>query len=829
MLMMTTEAKTINRVNYGMVFHHAGQLHNVEQSWHHTFQVQLPDVSVLARHRATVCDDGSRRINTSTCNRMRSVLTHINLVKSDSIRVVTEAVATIKELIPDLAIQVKSRQHRALLPFIGDLSHSLFGTATSKEVNILKEHINTIVQQTNSITHSFSSQTGKMQSYMTAVDNRMTNIMRAADANHKEIGELIRHMSKVVNMVEQVEKYSDAAMSAVVMQTKVSHQLEQKVQSMLHGVYSLMQGKLSPSLIPPSVIHKLVDHINHQLSENSPGFHILHTHSARYYDNNNFVYARHNDSVYITLSIPVTSSHAVYQLYRAISFPVALNHTTMQASQLVDVPQYVAVSKQSNMYMELDSFQYDMCSGERTKYCSVMPPQRSVVQSPSCVTAIFFQHVPLIKQLCDFKLIPGGLKPQVTEIEPSLLLLSDIKSVTFTCPQMLGKVQKGCSFCVISVPCKCSVHLDNFFIPARLNKCNKTKSDKITHLHPVNLAWLHQFFTTDLLSQFGGEILFNNPVNFSLPNFKLFETQFSQRLAADHRLHLSLSHIAEDAQTNKTVLQTVIDPIYSGEWAEPFNVWDIKHLVTYISIAFSTIACIISVKLAVSLKKITMTLTVLQQAHKTTAMSIGQQPPKLVWHAPTDQPTHTQNSNTVLEIAPEWIQLIVGICLVISLITLTILVSLKLFKHCQTIRTHTKLQLCITNGHKCAYITLLNLPLCPSYWDIPDTEPKEIHVNKGCPTSSVNFQWTETSIPTTLLQHNFMLPHTIKIPITTAHKIETILSTPFTTFLQFVHQGYIQPLPTADTDSQKPLSTDQTRSDPEKSCNVEKTVEILAW
>ncbi len=50
------EPKIINRIIYGLVFHPRGQLHNVEQSWHHSFQLQLPDVSTLTSYRAPMCE-----------------------------------------------------------------------------------------------------------------------------------------------------------------------------------------------------------------------------------------------------------------------------------------------------------------------------------------------------------------------------------------------------------------------------------------------------------------------------------------------------------------------------------------------------------------------------------------------------------------------------------------------------------------------------------------------------------------------------------------------------------------------------------------------------
>ena len=59
-----------------------------------------------------------------------------------------------------------SRRQRAILGFIGDLSHTLFGTATTKDVNMLQKHIQAIAEKTEQISKDFQIHTEGMSSYM---------------------------------------------------------------------------------------------------------------------------------------------------------------------------------------------------------------------------------------------------------------------------------------------------------------------------------------------------------------------------------------------------------------------------------------------------------------------------------------------------------------------------------------------------------------------------------------------------------------------------------------------------------------------------------------
>ena len=49
----------------------------------------------------------------------------------------------------------------------------------------------------------------------------------------------------------------------------------------------------------------------------------------------------------------------------------------------------------------------------------------------------------------------------------------------------------GCKFCLIALPCHCSLKLDHISIPNRIINC--VNNDKLTRSFSVNLAVLHNF------------------------------------------------------------------------------------------------------------------------------------------------------------------------------------------------------------------------------------------------------------------------------------------------------------------------------------------------
>lgn len=141
--------------------------------------------------------------------------------------------------------------------------------------------------------------------------------------------------------------------------------------------------------------------------------------------------------------------------------------------------------------------------------------------SPSCLSAVFFNQKKTVNDLCDFRFLTSILPPAMYELSPSNLLLYRTPMLALDCANG-QQILKGCSFCVIKIPCQCSIIADDLYLPPRLGKCNN-QTDKVTILHPVNLALLQQFFHEDSHSTIFGDTIFEEFVHIKLPNFHIFK------------------------------------------------------------------------------------------------------------------------------------------------------------------------------------------------------------------------------------------------------------------------------------------------------------------
>lgn len=77
----------------------------------------------------------------------------------------------------------KGFSKRALLPFVGDLSKSIFGIATENDVRVLAGHINALTRQQNKVVRALAKHGGDLSSYINQVDDRMDNLMEGIKEN----------------------------------------------------------------------------------------------------------------------------------------------------------------------------------------------------------------------------------------------------------------------------------------------------------------------------------------------------------------------------------------------------------------------------------------------------------------------------------------------------------------------------------------------------------------------------------------------------------------------------------------------------------------------
>lgn len=333
---VTSSPKVIQRINYGTIFTDESKLILSKETWIHTYLIHLPTHGTL--------DDLPRcSKRTSFCSMVNHTMDYIRSMHIDTMIHINHTVNSIHKLIPQTSIaSLKTgRVQRALLPFVGNLFSGLFGMATMNDVNILASHINALTKTSNTIVNTLHQHASHISSFMKVMDERTTNLLTGIQTNYEQITKLSLLFNSTYSQFEQTFANISTLLAD---QVHKSSSLIDTLANFQNAIENLVQGQLSPFLLPESILEHTIRQIEHKLAKEYNKFYLIHNHQAQFYKEADFIYARHGSSLYLTVRFPISSHEKPLTLYQILSLPVPINSTSNHSSQLLDMPDYLALS-----------------------------------------------------------------------------------------------------------------------------------------------------------------------------------------------------------------------------------------------------------------------------------------------------------------------------------------------------------------------------------------------------------------------------------------------------------------------------------------------------
>ncbi|XP_069116722.1 LOW QUALITY PROTEIN: uncharacterized protein [Argopecten irradians] len=776
--LVVANSSPVQRLNYGILFEPTAQLHLGQEYWTHTFKIPLPSPLYLP---------GIRTCQRQTCKMANQVVDSLNKLRTQCMSNVNSTVKEIHRLIPHSYFPntlSSGRSKRGLLDFIGQISKSLFGTATSDDVEDLKRHMQVLNNNNVKLAKAMASQSHQLTSFISVVNERLDNIVEAVKSNHDQTVTLSEQFTASLDGIEHELVLLDNLMLT---QINATSTLDKHLEHAKLAIHDLAKGKLSPFLLSPKIMKSTLKQVQNIMSSKYKGFSIIHNEPLYYYHYANFVYARHNSMLYLLMKIPISSFIHPLLVYKVYSAPVPVNSTSSHATQLLDTPDYFVHTSDNQHFSTLSHQQLQDCTGTDILYCKFHLALSSVATS-SCISAIFYNHKESVKARCDFRFLPNVLSPTITELAPSTLLMYHIPMLALDCPNG-QKIIKGCSFCVVRIPCLCTVTAGNLFVPPRLGKCKNDTND-ISVIHPVNLALLQEFFPSSQHSSIFGDTAYPDFVHVKIPNLNIYNHSFSEKLATDQKYHLSLKKIVETTKRGETVFKSLAESMLEGQIPFTSGTWpDTSGVIALVGTATSGIAIILIFFLYSKLRKVSAMMLLVQKAHTVQAFTVSPHVPSFHFQGvPNPTTSYTLTENVYNTLMTPWPYVTLSL-----LTTVFILTSIYCIRRKFHNNHKTAVFLELTTGTACELIRIASLPLCPDNWTIsPPIDINNIQVfGRVFPVLSV---WSEFSIINNNSKHRIYPTNKVRLSPTQAHAIRKILRQPYAAYTLVCHHGYFHPL-----------------------------------
>ena len=699
------DTDVVNRVNYGVVFTKETTVGAVYDYWTHTVQMQVPRIR---KHQRTIvtCRDITNKTYQSQCMPLGMAYHSVDKTREIYVNSLNESLSQILEMMPKSETpKSQSRSKRTPLGFIGDLSKTLFGTASVKDVKLLASHIEALENKSGKTLDKMAEFTEHLSSFIKISANRYSELQTVIKDNHLAVANLADDITNLENSVSQNNKLSTLMLTLFVEELYHTINLQSGISDFLDGIHDLMRHKLSRHIIPHQDMTQIISDINHRLQYHNTQLMVLPMAIADMYNFIPFVWTYRSSGLYVTIKFPlVLSSLRKFDIYKIIQFPVPLNHSSDHATILSDLPDYIGFS-QDNMYYGFPT--KDMINGPFLDAQTVNLPLYPL-HNPSCIKAIFFDDKASIKNLCDFRVILNSIKPALIHLHHGKYLVLNVTRMYQKCP--LGRQQiPGCPFCIYSVPCFCDLMTDEIYFPPRLTHCTKTNGST-TLEHSVNLAMLLHIFELDQINHIAADTKYPQKPLVHTPPMKVFKHNFSEIIAQDKSDDLSLKRITDAVKADKVVFQTLADPILD----DLNDLDDDTALLSWNSI-LTLVNSVVLILLFLGLgylyyqnRMLATALVLLRNAKPTATQDILTNPNKGIHIMPTTSTT-TMSPTLYVTVHDETLLyvLITFACLLVCYIAYKLLTRKSRLAF---------ISVEISSGKSCILIPIIAIPFCPKFY-----------------------------------------------------------------------------------------------------------------
>ena len=769
-LLPITSAST-DHLNYGISFKELGPVKFSVDVWKHSYLIGLPsqlDISLLQ-----YCSSPSR-----TCMERNGISNNINAVRQELINNFNNTLTLVKELLPNTIFPRNTTRHKkALFGFLGSLAHDLFGVSTDDQLKQITNQMNILKKAMSGINNVMEQNNKEFASFVKTVDNRIGNLMQGMKENalaNELLTEEIQSSSK------SLSDFITATSAALAREIASSNYVSQSLDTLRQAITDLAEGQLSPSLIKPQMLSNTIAEIQDMLVKQYPNYCLAMTNVLYYYKQASFSVIRQDNNILITIDFPIASADT-FNLFRVYSFPIPINQSSSHATQLMQVPDYIAITQDKQFYTTLSENSISYCkTTKQEKYCRFRPPL-SAVSKKNCIANLFLNNRKEIKQYCNFRFLTDELHPHILHISDNKVVIYQMTKLILECPNNKRSILPGCeSFCLMTVPCSCVLLTNDLVFQSPLTQCNN-QTGTVDKVYPVNLALLQHFFNDTQLERVLANSTYEQHMAVIIPKLNIYRHKMSNILAKDQKFDFNLKKIADRVRNSSKIYSSLSEAYLDGQFS--FNdddFFDYKLLLTIIGLS---LAIINSITMIYVFRKIQLLSTVLVMAHgvRTADTKFHFQPSQNI-----QENTEVETNSNILS-ALKWEHAIFVICL-----TTLIVITLTLIYRATTRKgTFTMITLEITNGSECVDIKVLKLPACPDFYTIQaPTLISQLSVT-GAIKPHLTLLWPDFVVTDKASNKSIQASQNLPISWFSAYKLRQILQTPFLAYIAVKHHNCV--------------------------------------
>ena len=608
----------ISRLNAGVQLNYKGMTPVVSARWRHVAIIKLPDAIheefEIGRHirdKDLHADENQQlcqraRSNAKVqeaCKRQQPHLNLIHEISNDVTAELNDLLQNIYAITPTKKTQALNK--RGLLTWIGQGIGHIFGLATESDIRVLKLTAQEAAAKSHDELKTLKRFSDDLASYASQTNTAILNLgqkIKQMQLNQWRLNENARYYDSTLKEYEMniTLKLAKLMHHSFLYKTRLM-QLQEAIEDMISGI-------VSPTLIAPETVEKLYNEITEHLKGTS--FKIAFTQIDWFYKNVEFAAMRENNTLFLSLKIPLTTFEEPFDVYQIQTVPLPTHDSEGHVTHLTNMPQAIALSQDRQYYVDMTLLEL---RDHKLHARGLYKPVLQKFSDESCLGAIFQSNVNNTAKYCEYVFEIRGRKSSVTLLHGSHVLLTHT-NLTVVCDNGTRFVV-ACASCVYDVPPNCHALNEQYFISAMQTDEHKKDKNSNNTGHIINVVWLQTILSEtkkkflqdiDLTELLNDHVIIKN-----LPTFNMLNETLQEAFVSVDRNIMTLDTAAQALRDDAKLISNLEDAVYfstiitQDSWQESVGI----VLIIVTIMAGLTIAYLVG--LTCYVRKLTIALLVL--------------------------------------------------------------------------------------------------------------------------------------------------------------------------------------------------------------------------
>lgn len=438
-------------------------------------------------------------IQTTACKWIKGLLLSHAQYRSAIISDMSSTMERLRALIPQWAMMNRTKRFTNLISLIPSpllLSGGIrngYGIADEEDQRRIEDALTQLMEDVTTNVNKTRKRIDELDNYLGQNEKTIDTFSQGITNNSLALKELTERFLKTNGRVTYFRPYLElfpALINKLITDISSVQAIQTKINSLYQGVVSLVQGKITPSLIPIHILKKAIRDAKSKIKDTIPEFRLQFDQVSYVYTGiETPIFGMARDTLVVDVTLTLSRNDLTFDVFSIQHFgsPVVFkNSSDFHILKVVGLPENIAVSQDGLQYMPLSSKEMAVCQGKWILHCNSAIAYRSLLPD-RCVTALWLDDKSKAANLCPLSYVPKKYpEEKIIRVSNSkIAIFSYERAAAVVCPEQPIKPIKLSGLTVVELGCACSLSTTTSVVPAQLAGCNREKQSTIIH-YPGN-------------------------------------------------------------------------------------------------------------------------------------------------------------------------------------------------------------------------------------------------------------------------------------------------------------------------------------------------------